>query len=266
MKKFVLALVAAVFTVSNGVAATKSYSVAETANNVESSNYQVKYGVKLGGVASQLQAGGVLETVSKVIGLDWNTKLGCAAGIFAEVPLANNFAIQPEVLYVQKGARPSVNAKTAGYALAIDLNTPAAVDALENLDAHVDLSMDYIEIPILFKAQLLTPKSKIRPTIFAGPEFSVLVKSQLSVLGGLITYDTKDLVKSTDFGLVFGVGVEAGKFSVDIRYDLGLTNTFDKSVVSSWLGDFGVSKYDYILDDCKLKNSAFMATIGYAFN
>ena len=39
--------------------------------------------------------------------------------------------------------------------------------------------------------------------------------------------ETEFQMKSTDFSLLFGAGVDVGAFSLGIRYDLGLANTLD---------------------------------------
>ena len=62
--------------------------------------------------------------------------------------------------------------------------------------------------------------------------------------------DIKDEVKSFDFGVVFGGGLDfaagSGSFVIDIRYTLGLTSVDDSGF------------------DADLKNKVFSASIGYA--
>lgn len=61
-------------------------------------NYGFKGGITLANIKS------VPETFE---GYKWENKMGLAGGIFLEIGLPGPFSIQPEVLYVQKGAKIS---------------------------------------------------------------------------------------------------------------------------------------------------------------
>ncbi|MDH7493797.1 MAG: outer membrane beta-barrel protein, partial [Candidatus Saccharicenans sp.] len=62
----------------------------------------VKFGVKGGITLANVKS--VPDTFE---GYSWETKMGLAGGISMEIGLPGPFSIQPEVLYVQKGAKIS---------------------------------------------------------------------------------------------------------------------------------------------------------------
>ena len=141
---------------------------------------------------------------------------GFSLGGFLNYKIKNNFSIQPEMFITSKGS----NINTVG-----DIN-------LHNVFL-------YFEIPVLAKMSFPAMKG-ITPNIFCGPAiaFKCLVMNDTGFL---------DDIRSTDFGLVLGAGIEFWKISMDVRYNRGLIN-FDKSD-----------------EDINLKNSAILFLIGYSF-
>lgn len=137
--------------------------------------------------------------------------------------------IQPEVLYVRMGAQYISGSDSLAY------------------------QYDYIQVPVLLKFNIL-PLGPIKPCVFAGPYGSALLSARrVSNIGGThLDESIKSETNSTDYGLVFGGGVDfsliAFKLSVDARYCLGMTN-IDKLATG---GD-------------SLKNKAFMVMVGIGF-
>jgi hypothetical protein len=154
---------------------------------------------------------------------------GVAFGGFITYSFNDLFAIQPEVYYTMKGSKTTVT-----Y-----LNT----------DYDVTNKFNYIEIPVLFRVQLAGGTS-FKPNFYAGPELGILMSAKSKVKGGS-EIDLKDDVKSTDIGIIGGVGAEypmgSGKLLLDIRYDAGLSKLDDTP-----------AKGDY-------KNSAITILVGYGF-
>ena len=76
---------------------------------------------------------------------------------------------------------------------------------------------------------LLSPESKVRPAVFAGPMIAYELSStaKISSAGVSDTHDIED-TKKWDYGVAFGAGLElgrgAGGFSLDFLYILGLAN------------------------------------------
>jgi hypothetical protein len=83
----------------------------------------------------------------------------------------------------------------------------------------------YIEVPVLAKIYVV-PEGPVRPILFAGPAIGFMLSAE-EVYDGE-SEDISDEVTGTDFGVVFGGGLEfkAGRavLTLDVRYDMGLTD------------------------------------------
>ena len=133
------------------------------------------------------------------------SKTGFVGGAFLGIGLGSTFAIQPELLYSQKGFKASEGGTEAS------------------------LTTDYIEIPLLLKANFNA--GMLRPAIYAGPVVSFESKCDVSVGSLSVECDDDDGFvdrKSTAWGLDFGANLDIFVGPVmliaDIRYQLGLTN------------------------------------------
>jgi len=115
------------------------------------------------------------------------------------------FTIQPEILYVRMGAR-------------------LEADASNWLEERIET----IQVPVLLKINVIP--GPISPMIYAGPygAFRLSAKEVMTIDGVSTSSDIKDQTKSTDFGAVFGGGIEfklvAIRLSAEVRYNLGLAN------------------------------------------
>lgn len=133
-------------------------------------------------------------------------KTGFVVGGFVEVPVAPQFSIAPEVLYVQKGSKAEVEG------------------------GSITITIDQIQIPVLFKANF--SGGSVKPFVTAGPAFGFKVSSKFKLEGipGEEDFEEdNDDVEAMEFSLVFGGGVKFGKASVEARYDLGLNNLVEDS-------------------------------------
>jgi len=143
-------------------------------------------------------------------GQSLDSKTGFSGGLFFMYQFSNMFAIQPEAYYTMKGATYSESG------------------------ADLTISLDYIEVPLLFKLLIPIEGSNIKPSIFAGPSigFNMTAKSKVEFEGESEENDFKDETASTEFSLAFGGGlgfmVGKNELGVDVRYILGLS-TFDDS-------------------------------------
>jgi len=149
---------------------------------------QVQFGVKAGLNRASLNYSGPAIN-------DLGVKYDFNAGIFASIPLFDNFYLQPELMYSAQGS---------GFTDSI----PA------------DANYNYLNLPVLFKYQHASG-------LFAetGPQIGFLLSAQLKSNGQSI--DNKNYTQSTDFSWVFGVGykISAINLGIDLRYNYGLTNT-----------------------------------------
>ncbi|MBL7108046.1 MAG: PorT family protein [Candidatus Cloacimonetes bacterium] len=158
-------------------------------------------------------------------GVDKKMRIGFAIGGFITYEINEMFALQPELYYSMQGAK---------------------YKSSEGEDGTLIFKYNYIQVPILAKVNIPVEGS-VAPNIFLGPAIGIKVSSKIwwEEEGEEEEEDAED-VKSTDFGLVFGAGVEFGKITVDARYNLGLSTIADE-------GD---------ADD---KNSVISLMVGYSF-
>jgi hypothetical protein len=124
-------------------------------------------------------------------------------GVFFGIGLGL-FSIQPEILYVRMGTR---------------IQAEGSPDWME-------IRLDYIQVPVLLKINVLP--GPISPMIYGGPygAFRFAAKGAISGVSG--TADIGDAYTTTDYGVVFGGGIDFRlpviKLSAEARYNLGLSN------------------------------------------
>ncbi|MGH1517173.1 porin family protein [Chryseobacterium sp. JK1] len=131
--------------------------------------------------------------ISNLSGGDFNSKAGFYGGVFANIPVAQDFSFQPEVLYSGMGAKTKAN-------------------------SDVKANLDYISVPLMIQYNAL-------PNLYveAGPQFSFLVNSKIKYRSN--STDGKDLFKSFDFGIGLGAGYYfTQNIGVTARYVAGLTD------------------------------------------
>ena len=125
------------------------------------------------------------------IEIEVDNKIGFFVGGFVEFKVSDKFAVQPEILYSNLGAKNS----------------------------DVTLEANYILVPLMAKF-FVTEQFSLE----AGPQVGFLMTAKLD------DDDIKDGFKSTDFAANFGVGYDVTEnISIGLRYSLGLTNVIDLS-------------------------------------
>jgi hypothetical protein len=152
-------------------------------------------------------------------------RTGLVAGGFLTWGISGGFAVQPEVLYAQKGMK---------------LDEPG-------VSASVELS--YLDVPVL--ARYTFGKGSTRGYVFGGPSFNFKLdaKAKSSFEGQDEEEDIGEDIESFEFALVVGAGVEFGHFLVEGRFSEGLTN---------------LAKDDEDLEET-LKNRTFAILAGFRF-
>ncbi len=171
----------------------------------------VSAGVKGGISIANLTGDGIQDTSSK---------LGFVGGAFLGVDLHEYFRIQFEGQYVQKGAEDEEGGVT------------------------VKINLNYIEFMVPFTLTIPT-NGAFAPRLYAGPALGIEASCTLSAEEGGVEVDVDcddpaaDVGerKSTDFSVFFGGGVDiavgSGAISLDVLYDLGLTNLDDSGLEGS---------------------------------
>jgi hypothetical protein len=156
----------------------------------------IMVGVKGGGIFANLSGGDVFNN---------SITDGGTGGVFMRHPLTRIIAVQPEALFVTKGAK------------------------YEAAGIKAEQKVNYIEIPLLVRATLPN-ESRIRPSIFAGPAIGMLRTNKI-INGGNI--DITNATRSADISVVAGAGIEylvgRGCALIEGRYDMGLTSIMKKS-------------------------------------
>lgn len=158
-------------------AGTLSFAQEKTAASAS----PVKFGAKAGLNISTISGGGS------------TAKAGFYGGVFANIPIASSFSVQPEVLYNGVGAK-----------------------ADEMQDLKVNLS--YISVPVMFQYNAL-------PNLYfeAGPQFSFLIDSKFKYQS--VSVKANDYIKGFDFGIGLGAGYYFNdKIGVTARYVAGVTD------------------------------------------
>ena len=198
-----------------------------------SSAVEIKGGLKIGASSAKLH-GDDVEDLTDFLGEDQKSRIGLCAGGFITFNITEMFAIQPEVLYTMKGSK--YEEEIFGETL------------------KVWIKLDYLEIPVLVKIMVPTPGG-VKPCLFAGPVLAMKLSGKVKFEYGADSKeeDIEEDMKSTDFGLVIGAGVDIGfgapgmgKITLDIRYSLGL----------STISDF---------EDEDIKNGVFSLMVGFSF-
>lgn len=142
------------------------------------------------------------------------TRPGFHAGIYATLPIVPGFAIEPGLIYSEKGTR---------------LTGQLPLEQLSFLNARATATarMAYLDVPVLAKVYL-TPGLYL----YAGPQASFLVSSKVRVAAGALgvsaykhDFDTKDQFRQVDFAAVGGLGYQFGSgLGLSAGYDYGLTS------------------------------------------
>lgn len=170
---------------------------------VLSARAQVNLGL-IGGINIANLKGEDAETGEKI---DFSSRTAFGVGGVLDIGFSENVSLRFEPMYLQKGAKQSVDINGTGEAT---------------------FKVATLEVPALLKVSLGTATT--RPYIFAGPAIAFILSSDLELSGGGITVkgDASDITKSTDFTIGFGGGVNIHLESISVfiegRYALGLSD------------------------------------------
>ncbi|MBE2274434.1 MAG: PorT family protein [Flavobacteriales bacterium] len=170
-----------------------------------------------------IKAGMNVSSLSKDASMDdAKSKIGFNAGVFMNASLAENFSIQPELIYSQYGNKST---STSTYTLGNSTITSKTTGST---------NLDYLALPVMFQYKA-TPEFYLE----AGPEFGMLLSGKVkgdtttsTTTNGTTT--TTSSSGSTDIkdnlnGFNFGVGLGAGYYftpnvGINARYVAGFTD------------------------------------------
>ena len=167
------------------------------------------------GLASYTMSGDAVGSLKNVIeytngAISTKSRTGFYVGASADIPLSRQLAFSPGLYYTQKG-----------YELSGKLNIKD-VEFL-GVNATAKLQSQFIDLPLQLKAKLGNVN------IFAGPQFSYLMRSDFVARGGLLgvnLFNTKSDVTSQfnkwNTGVTAGIGVNIDNINLNASYDYGL--------------------------------------------
>ena len=135
---------------------------------------------------------------------DQNVLTGINLGVFAKLPITENFAIQPEVYFTTKGSESVYN------------------NAFVNGTAKFNLN--YVEVPVLLVVNVVKNFN-----IHAGPYVAFLVDGKVSNESASGNFDFENNIDTDDYnkidaGIAAGIAVDIESISIGARYNYGLTN------------------------------------------
>ncbi|MEZ0483261.1 porin family protein [Fibrella aquatica] len=183
---------------------------------------RVRTGIKGGLSASTLQFNEVDFSNRK-------ERIGFHAGVFTQIPVGSAFAIQPELLYVNKGA--STDYRALGQ------------------NGEASFNLNYVDLPVL-----ATFKLGNAVELQAGPYAGYLLNSGFSTTGAVNTGLSlgTDQFNRVDYGLAGGLNVYFGQVLLGVRYTQGLQQIANTTASRA------------IFDNAK--NGVGLLSVGYSFN
>lgn len=177
---------------------------------------------------------------------DSKPKVGFNAGVFANIPIASKFSIQPELSYNQIGSKTEIDSR---------YDIPGTVVRMKSTGS---VSLGYLSLPVMLQYNLL-------PNLYveAGPEFGFLLGGKIKdewtetrTSGNNVSTNSntndrkinKDLYNKFNLGLGIGAGYFfTPNFGVTARFVAGLTDIYKHNV-----GDAA-------------RNNAFQVGVAYKF-
>jgi opacity protein-like surface antigen len=149
-------------------------------------------------------------------------KTGLCFGGYVSFKLTPNLALQPEVLYAQRGGNDEEEGRD-------EQGDPTGT-------FETRYSFDYLEIPVLARVSIRTGGT-ITPCILAGPAIAFKLSSKVKWPPDPVLHDDTgseeevDWIKSNDFRFVLGAGADIAvgnvTVSVEARYGIGLSNIYE---------------------------------------
>ncbi len=141
-----------------------------------------------------VKAGANLSTLSDIT--DSETRTGFYAGVFTTVNIPIIFDIQVEALYSQQGVKSALGTTKLNY-------------------FNVPVLMKFSPLPIL--------------SLYAGPQFGFLLNDNVAFAG----QDLEDITKSAEVSIGLGASIDISKISIDLRYNFGVSDTFESTLNSA---------------------------------
>jgi hypothetical protein len=173
---------------------------------------------------------------------------GLALGAFARVNI-KKFLIQPEVMFMMKGASMEIN--PAG-----STNREKVTFRTNHLDVPLMLGYNLVSLP-LFKLRVVAgPVASFR--LSESDELASFIERNQSSFSN---YDNaQKFVNTTDWGFQAGLGADIWKICLDVRYAGSFTD-----IRSDMMKDLRNTVNNEPVFGSSVRNSLFRITVGYRF-
>lgn len=145
---------------------------------------------------------------------DRDPRLGFHLGLYGQIFSTDRFAIQPELLFSTKGA-------TAQYGGPIN--------------QEISYNFSYIDVPVLAVIKLGSV-GEIHLGCYASYLLGANISHKSTLSVGVEEID-KDNLKSYDYGLAAGMGINFGRFQIGARYNYGLVKLAKNNAARVLIGD-----------------------------
>ena len=194
---------------------------------------QPHFGIRAGVTSSNMQ-GDAVDNLKSMLDftngmVSTNSRTGFYGGTSVNIPVGANFSVEPGLYYAQKG---------------YEMKGDFAIKGLDFLGANAkaQLKSQYIDLPLLLKADMGGFQ------VFAGPQISYLVKSDLKTTAGALginlfsrTMDATDNFNRWDAAVTGGVGYQfTNGINIRASYDHGLSKVDANQNVESYNRAFKV--------------------------
>jgi hypothetical protein len=173
-------------------------------------------GVRIGAVNSTIK-GDATSSLKDLLNfsdgmITTGSRTGYFAGVNVNIPINEMFSVEPSLNYSQKG-----------YELKGELNIKGA--EFLGVNAKAALNNSYVDLPVVLKANINGLQ------LFAGPQISYLVKSDLKTTAGALGFnivnssaDATQQLNRWDAGMTAGIGYQfSNGLNVTAAYDHGLS-------------------------------------------
>jgi hypothetical protein len=195
-------------------------------------------------------------------------KLGGSIGVLGSYQISRYFAVQGEVLYTQKGSKQ-------------DVTLPPLPPPLGDIGAiELTYQMDYVEIPLILKTYPFQLET-FRPYTTIGPYVAFLTGNEYEMnnetLEGFVPPGGDDIgaaqeiedLKETDYGIVFGTGLEYHlydlRFSLDYRYTMGFVDLTLPTGEMPEIPGMPPEAFSDAFPEIELRNNCHMFLVGILY-
>jgi len=201
----------------------------------------VRFGIKAGFNGSTFSRGERSEVDNSE-----KIKAGSHIGVFANIPLAEKFSIQPELLFSQLGSKTE------------DIFIHNSENSSTKQEYTYKTNLNYLTLPVMIQYNIL-PQLYVE----AGPEFGLLLGGKINgdgrsevIFEGTTTTGTESFSENITMKLYnkfnFGIGIGAGYY---FTQNFGVTARFTAGITGIFKNDYG----------SKVRNNALQIGVAYQF-